>query len=93
MDAYGDWVPVEKTSDETKSAAVPQAAASSSSGTSESLKEAELPGTTEASAVDDDSVFPGPPPQVEYEYSARLRECHMCLNVFRLCSLSTFLRL
>ncbi|XP_051915139.1 protein SON [Hippocampus zosterae] len=63
MDAYGDWVPVEKTSDETKSAAVPQAAASSSSGTSESLKEAELPGTTESSAVDDDSVFPGPPPQ------------------------------
>ncbi|XP_019723710.1 protein SON isoform X2 [Hippocampus comes] len=62
-DAYGDWVPVEKTSDETKSAAVPEAAASSSSDTSESLKAAELPGTTEASAVDDDSVFPGPPPQ------------------------------
>ncbi|XP_077403074.1 SON DNA and RNA binding protein b [Vanacampus margaritifer] len=62
LDAYGDWVPVEKTSDETKPA-VPKAAASSSAGTSETLKAAELPGTAEESATDDDSVFPGPPPQ------------------------------
>ncbi|XP_077370606.1 SON DNA and RNA binding protein b isoform X2 [Festucalex cinctus] len=62
LDAYGDWVPVEKTPDETKPA-VPKAVASSSSGTSETSKAEELPGTTETSASDDDSVFPGPPPQ------------------------------
>ncbi|XP_037095972.1 protein SON isoform X1 [Syngnathus acus] len=62
LDAYGDWVPVEKASDEAKTN-IPKTPVSSSSVTSETSTAAELTGTDEASAADDDSVFPGPPPQ------------------------------
>ncbi|XP_061692113.1 protein SON isoform X2 [Syngnathoides biaculeatus] len=61
LDAYGDWVAVDKTPEEPKTT-VSTAAASSSSGTSETSK-ADLPVTAVASVTDDDSVFPGPPPQ------------------------------
>ncbi|XP_061538746.1 protein SON isoform X2 [Phycodurus eques] len=61
LDAYGDWVPVDKTPEEPKTT-VSTAVASSSSGISETSK-AELPATAEESVADDDSVFPGPPPQ------------------------------
>ncbi|XP_057686640.1 protein SON [Corythoichthys intestinalis] len=62
LDAYGDWVPVEKTSEDTKNA-VSVATVSSSSGSSEALKAPELPGSAEESGADDDNVFPDPPPQ------------------------------
>ncbi|XP_054641978.1 protein SON isoform X2 [Dunckerocampus dactyliophorus] len=62
LNAYGDWVPVDKTLEEAQTAGL-MVALSSLSATSETLKAAALPGLAEPLAVDGDSVFPDPPPQ------------------------------
>ncbi|XP_077470468.1 SON DNA and RNA binding protein b [Stigmatopora argus] len=62
LDAYGDWVPVEKSSEESKNA-VDATDVNTSSGSSEALKATELPVTAEESAADDDNVFIDPLPQ------------------------------
>nr|XP_057941829.1 protein SON isoform X3 [Doryrhamphus excisus] len=62
LNAYGDWVPVDKTYEEAQTAGL-MVAPSSLSGTSETLKAAALLGPAESLTVDGDSVFPDPPPQ------------------------------
>lgn len=87
--AYGEWVPVDKTADETAATfrkavtAVPIVTPASSSA--DSAAAAGLPGAVEQPVFvsDSDSVFPDPPQQV------RIVQFIMCVSYW-VCNITNF---